>query len=118
MTRHASRITRYEAVPENASIDVWTLGETMVRLTPRGHGRLEDASELEVRTGGSESNVAVGLARLGLRTMWVSKLPRSPLGQLIARRIRGHGVRIDQVGWTEQGRAGLYFIESGALPRP
>src|SRR5262249_54934686 len=64
-------------LPAEALHDVWTVGETMVRLTPRGHTRLEDASELEVRTGGSESNVAVALARLGLRVAWASKLPRN-----------------------------------------
>ena len=40
-------------------IDVLTLGETMVRLVPKGFTRLEEALELECRTGGSESNVAV-----------------------------------------------------------
>jgi 2-dehydro-3-deoxygluconokinase len=98
--------------------DVWTLGETMLRFTPRGYTRLEDAGELEVRTGGSESNVAVALARLGCRAAWVSKLPRNPLGMLIARRLRGYGVDLEHVVWSEGGRAGLYFIEPGSPPRP
>lgn len=98
--------------------DVWTLGETMVRFTPKGHARLEEGGDWEVRTGGSESNVAVALARLGLRVQWVSKLPRNPLGRLIARRIASHGVNVDHVLWTELGRAGVYFIEPGASPRP
>src|SRR5437763_319345 len=103
---------------EEFTHDVWTMGETMVRFTPRGYTRLEDAHELEVRTGGAESNIAVALARLGLRVAWVSKLPRGPLGSLIARRIRSHGVDVDHVVWTDHGRAGLYFIEPGAAPRP
>jgi len=52
---------------EEFTHDVWTMGETMVRFTPRGYTRLEDAHELEVRTGGAESNIAVALARLGMR---------------------------------------------------
>jgi 2-dehydro-3-deoxygluconokinase len=60
----------------------------------------------------------VALARLGMRVAWVSKLPRSPLGTLIARRIRGHGVDLSHVIWADQGRAGLYFFEPGAAPRP
>ena len=106
------------ALPAEALHDVWTVGETMVRLTPRGFTRLEDAGELEVRTGGSESNVAVALARLGLRVAWASKLPRNSLGMLIARRLRGHGVDLDHVVWTDQARAGIYFIEPGSAPRP
>lgn len=103
---------------EEFTHDVWTMGETMVRFTPRGYTRLEDAHELEVRTGGAESNIAVALARLGMRVAWVSKLPRGPLGSLIARRIRSYGVDVDHLVWSEHGRTGLYFIEPGAAPRP
>src|SRR5437763_5694491 len=103
---------------EEFTHDVWTMGETMVRFTPRGYTRLEDADGLAVRAGGAESNIAVALARLGLRVAWVSKLPRGLLGSLIARRIRSHGVDVDHVVWTDHGRAGLYFIEPGAAPRP
>jgi 2-dehydro-3-deoxygluconokinase len=100
------------------SIDVLTLGETMIRLVPRGFTRLEEAQELECRTGGSESNVAVALARLGLRAAWISKLPSNPLGVMIERRIRSFGVDTSHVLWEEGGRAGVYFIEPAAPPRP
>lgn len=99
-------------------LDVWTLGETMVRFTPKAHARLEEGGEWEVRSGGSESNVAVGLVRLGLRVAWASKLPKNPLGRLIARRIGSFGVDVGQVLWSDLGRAGVYFIEPGASPRP
>lgn len=97
--------------------DVFTLGETMIRFTPRGFTRLEEAAELELRVGGSESNVAVALARLGLRVAWSSKLPRNAMGDLTARRIRSFGVDVSHVHWTPEGRMGLYFIEPGAVPR-
>jgi 2-dehydro-3-deoxygluconokinase len=100
------------------SIDVLTLGETMVRLVPKGFERLEEARELECRTGGSESNVAVALARLGLRAAWISKLPANPLGVMIERRVRGFGVDTSRVIWEEGGRAGVYFIEPAVAPRP
>lgn len=97
--------------------DVFTLGETMVRYTPKGFTRLEEATELEQRVGGSESNVAVALARLGMRVAWASRLPRNPLGLLVARRLAGFGVDVSHVRWQEGGRIGLYFIEPGAAPR-
>lgn len=97
--------------------DVFTLGETMVRFTPKGFTRLEDSTELELRTGGSESNVAVALARFGMRVAWASKLPRNPLGELVSRRLRSFGVDVSAVRWTPDSRMGLYFIEPGAAPR-
>ena len=102
---------------ERLDYDVFTLGETMVRFTPKGFIRLEEAAELELRVGGTESNVAVALARLGLRVAWASKLPQNPLGELTARRIRSFGVDVSHVRWSADARMGLYFIEPGAAPR-
>jgi 2-dehydro-3-deoxygluconokinase len=100
------------------AFDVVTLGETMVRLSPTGFTRLEEAATLECRTGGSESNVAVALARLGLRVAWLSRLPENALGVLIERRLRSLGVDTSHVLWAPGARAGVYFIEPGAAPRP
>ena len=60
-----------------------TFGEAMVRLTPPGYGSLEHASSLDVYVGGSELNVAVLAARLGVQSRWVSHLPDNQLGQTI-----------------------------------
>lgn len=98
--------------------DVVTLGETMIRLSPSGYRRLEEAETLECRIGGSESNVAVALARLGLATAWLSKLPENPLGQFVSRRLSSLGVDVSHVVWSPEGRAGVYFIEPGSPPRP
>ena len=45
--------------------DLVTFGETMIRLTAESGTRLEEADTLRVTIGGTESNVAVALARLG-----------------------------------------------------
>lgn len=97
--------------------DVLTLGETMVRYTPKGYTRLEEAAELEVRVGGSESNVAAALVRLGLRAAWASRLPRNPLGTMVERRLRGLGVDTSAVRWVQGERMGTYYIEPGVPPR-
>ena len=39
--------------------------------------RLEQATQVGVRVGGAECSTLVGLARLGLRTAWVSRLTRN-----------------------------------------
>ena len=40
-------------------------GEAMIRLSPPGFHRLEQAQSLDLKVGGAELNTAVGLARLG-----------------------------------------------------
>jgi 2-dehydro-3-deoxygluconokinase len=100
------------------SFDVITFGETMLRLSPPGHSRLEATEILECRVGGSESNTAVALARLGRRVAWWSKLPSTPLGRKIEASIRRWGVDTSLILWTPSGRVGVYFIEFGATPRP
>ena len=94
-----------------------TLGEAMIRLTPPGFQRLEQAHSLDVHVGGGELNVAVAAARFGTPSLWVSRLPDNPLGHLIANRARELGVET-RIEWSKGERAGLYFAELGAAPRP
>lgn len=97
--------------------DVVTLGETMLRFTPPGCERLERPHHLDVHVGGSESNTAVGLQRLGLKTCWLSRLTANPLGRTISSTIASHGVDVTNVVWTPNDRVGLYFLEQGSPPR-
>ena len=55
--------------------EVVTFGEAMIRLSPPGFRRLEQAQSLDLQVGGAELNTAVGLARLGRSSTWVSRLP-------------------------------------------
>jgi 2-dehydro-3-deoxygluconokinase len=97
--------------------DVVTLGETMLRFTPPVLRRLEQTLEFELHVGGSESNTSVGLARLGLKVAWLSRLTDNALGHIIARTITSHGVDTSQIVWTPEDRVGLYFLEEGKAPR-
>ena len=69
---------------------VVTFGEAMLRLSPPGHLRLEQARTLELWPAGAELNVAVGLARLGSEAAWVSRLPANPLLGWQLSRHQGH----------------------------
>ncbi|HLK60696.1 MAG TPA: sugar kinase [Chthonomonadaceae bacterium] len=108
-----------EAKMAERAFDVVTFGETMLRLSAPGFSRLEEAVSLDVRIGGSESNTAVALERLGLRAAWWSKLPANPLGRRIENEIRRWGVDTSGVIWDETPgtRAGLYFLDFGVSPR-
>jgi 2-dehydro-3-deoxygluconokinase len=97
--------------------DIVTFGEAMVRLSPPNFQRLEQARKLDLNVGGAELNVAVGVTRFGMKSAWVSKLPKNALGWLIRDRAQEFGVDCSHIVWSDQGRAGIYFVEFGASPR-
>jgi 2-dehydro-3-deoxygluconokinase len=97
--------------------DVVSFGEAMIRFSPPHYQRLEQANSLDVQIGGGELNVAAGVARLGLKSTWVSRLPKNSLGRLMENRVRQAGVDTSNLLWAGDGRLGLYFVEFGAAPR-
>src|SRR5438552_4060168 len=102
------------AVP---SYDLLTCGETLLRLSPPGMQRLDQAWQFEIGIGGSELNVGCVLARLGRRVAWVSRLPQGPLGRIVDGEARRHGVDTRWVRWIDGARLGLMFFEPGPAPR-
>jgi len=98
--------------------EIVTFGETMIRLSPPDHLRLEQTATLNLSAGGAELSVAAGVARLGHTSAYVSRLPSNPLGRLIANQARKFGVDVSHMLWAEGERVGLYFVEYGAEPRP
>lgn len=99
------------------AFDVITMGETMIRLTPPDLKRIEQTLSFDIYVGGSESNTAVGLSRLGMNVAWISRLPDSPLGRYVSNRIQQYGVNIDGVVWAKDERVGVYFHEQAKSPR-
>jgi 2-dehydro-3-deoxygluconokinase len=97
--------------------DVVTFGEAMVRLSPPHFQRLEQTRSMDVNVGGAELNVAVGATRFGMKSAWVSKLPKNGLGYMIRDRAQEFGVDCSHLVWSDKGRAGIYFVEFGASPR-
>ncbi len=99
------------------SYDLLTLGETLLRLSPPGMQRLDQARSFDIGVGGSELNVGCVLARLGRQVAWVSRLPTGPLGRIIDGEARRHGVDTRWVRWIDDTRLGLMFFEPGPPPR-
>ncbi|KEP75005.1 ribokinase [Microbacterium sp. SUBG005] len=73
---------------------VVTLGETMALARTTEIGSLRHASGLALGIGGAESNVAVGLQRLGIDAAWLGRVGDDPLGERIARELRGEGLEV------------------------
>jgi 2-dehydro-3-deoxygluconokinase len=82
-----------------------TMGETMALLAARDPGPLRHAHELHLSVGGAESNVAIGVRRLGGRAAWIGRVGADELGQLVLRTLRAEGVdvagaRVDRTAAT------------------
>lgn len=81
-------------VPRRSPGSVVTLGETMALLTAPSGRQLRSGASLPVGIGGAESNVAIGLARLGVPCTWISRVGNDAFGELVVREIRGEGVSV------------------------
>ncbi len=73
-------------------MSVVTLGESLGLLVATRIGRLELVPTMDLGFGGAESNVAIGLARLGVPVTWMGRLGDDALGRLIERQLRAEGV--------------------------
>jgi 2-dehydro-3-deoxygluconokinase len=95
-------------------------GEIMLRLATPGRQRLEQSlpGAIDASFGGGEANVCVSLARLGLPARYVTALPKNVLGDTLLTTLRGHGVDTQYVTRSDEGRLGIYFLETGANQRP
>jgi 2-dehydro-3-deoxygluconokinase len=93
---------------------VITAGETMALVVPTSPGRLRHATSLSLSIGGAESNVAIGLARLGIPASWISVLGDDELGELVLHRLRAEGVDTSGVRRIADRATGLYLREEVA----
>lgn len=92
---------------------VITIGETMATLTPQSQGPLRYVSDYKLRIAGAESNVAIGLAKLGVDVAWVSRLGEDEFGHFICNQTRAEGVDCRSVIFDETHRTGVMFKEIG-----
>lgn len=93
------------------NLDVVTFGETMVLFTPEQFLPLEYNHKFMKQIGGAESNVAIGLQRLGHSAGWFSKLGNDPFGRYIHKFVRGEGVDTSHCIYTDEAPTGLFFKE-------
>src|SRR5690606_34080282 len=96
---------------------VVTFGEIMMRLATPGHLRFVQANELQVTYAGGEANVAVSLAAFGHEASYVTVLPRGLLADAALGSLRYYGVDTSHVVRSDNGRLGVYFLETGASQR-
>jgi 2-dehydro-3-deoxygluconokinase len=91
---------------------VVTIGETMGLFRAATPGPLAEVSEFQLGIGGAESNVAIGLARLGTPVRWVGRVGADGVGERIARELRNEGVEVLAI-MDEVAATGLMIKEQG-----
>jgi 2-dehydro-3-deoxygluconokinase len=89
--------------------DVVTMGETMVSLRTGTPLRL--GGTLSMTMAGAESNVAIGLARLGHTVRWGGRVGADEVGAYILRTLRAESVIVDTVVVDGERPTGLMLAE-------
>ncbi|MDA7025275.1 sugar kinase [Bacillus sp. CLL-7-23] len=92
-------------------MDVISIGETMVAFTPNEDGPLRYAKNYTTRIAGAETNTLIGLAKLGKKTGWISRLGKDEFGAMILSSVRGEGVDVSEVKLDAEAPTGLFFKE-------
>ncbi|WP_343225212.1 PfkB family carbohydrate kinase [Paenibacillus sp. EZ-K15] len=85
-------------------MEVVTFGESMVLFSGDQELPLEYVHQFHKQMAGAESNVAIGLARLGHSAGWFSKLGQDAFGRYILQSIRGQGVDTSRCTYTDAAR--------------
>src|SRR5690625_2701899 len=93
-------------------MDVVTFGESMILLTPIKKGKLRYSPLFSRQLAGAESNVAIGLARLGKKVGWISKVGDDEFGKYLVSTIRGEGVDTSMVKRSSSSNTGLCIKEN------
>lgn len=91
-----------------------TLGETMALLAAPRIGLLRHMHSLDLSIAGAESNLAVGVSRLGHQALWISRVGDDEFGRLITGTLAGEGVDIGHVTVDSTAPTGLMVKERRA----
>nr|WP_257215273.1 sugar kinase [Pollutimonas harenae] len=88
-------------------MDVVTFGEAMMLLVADQPGPLEQVQGFIKRTAGAETNVAIGLARLGVKVGWASRLGADSMARYLLATMEAEGIDCSHVVCDAQQRTGF-----------
>jgi 2-dehydro-3-deoxygluconokinase len=97
------------AARSTGMIDLMTVGETMVSLRTARAMRLGGDAHLSI--AGSESNVAIGISRLGHQAAWVGAVGNDEPGRLIQRTLRAEGVDTSWLRLSDESFTGFIAFD-------
>lgn len=88
--------------------EVICLGETMAMVTPANGASLLQATKMALAMGGAESNVALGLAAMGVEVAWISRVGDDDFGHRIIEELQDSSVDTSFVDIDPSRPTGLY----------
>lgn len=91
--------------------DVITIGDAMITFDPAATGPMRFVNKFNRKVGGAEFNVAIGCARLGLGTGWISRLGNDEFGRYIYNFARGEGIDVSEVELMKDYPTSINFKE-------
>ncbi|MCU0522552.1 MAG: sugar kinase [Anaerolineae bacterium] len=95
-----------------------TFGETMVRDTPADSERPERTRTVHLSMAGSEYTLAMGLARFGIPSSYITRVPANPYGLMLRNIARENGIATDHIVWAPKTEPiGRFIYEVGRTPR-
>lgn len=97
---------------------VVTFGEIMGRIAAQDNLRLRQSRQFDMTYAGAEASVAASVCNFGGVARYVTALPKHALAEATMDAVRAVGIDTQYVLRTNQGRLGLYFLETGANQRP
>lgn len=89
--------------------DVVTFGEALGSI--RAAGLLRHGGAMTMSLAGAESNVAIGLARLGHRVRWAGRVGADEVGSLVLRTLRAENVNTAAIRTDQQRPTGIMLVE-------
>lgn len=101
------------------SLDVITIGEAMAMFVATQTGDLAEVEPFIKRVAGAELNVATGLARLGLKVGWVSRVGNDSFGRFVLNSLKKEGIDAQGVTLDERYATGFQLkskVENGTDP--
>ncbi len=94
-----------------AALEAVCLGELLIDFVPDVSGvTLEEARAFHKAAGGAPANVAVGLARLGVRTGFMGKVGDDPFGRFLAGVLDADGVDTSRLVRDPKTLTALAFV--------
>lgn len=95
----------------SAPPELLTFGEAMTMFVAECHGELSTIERFTRRIAGADNNVAIGLARLGFKVGWLSRVGEDGFGTFIRRTLEAEGVDCRYLGVDPVHPTGLLFKE-------
>ena len=92
-------------------------GDFLLSLSPVGYRRFIQADSFDVFYTGAEANVCASLARFGMATEFVTRLPENDIADSAIASLRKYNIGTDHI--VRGGdRIGVIYTEKGAAQRP